>query len=79
MSRKKTKTENQTSIRLAPDLLEWLSVLRDGQNLSSVSEALRIALLRAYPNIEEIVAISRQQEQERIAKLGNIIPREDEG
>jgi hypothetical protein len=79
MSRKKIKPEKQTTIRLDADLLEWLSVLRDGQNLASVNDALRIALLRAYPNIEEIVAISRQQEQERIAKLGNIIPREDEG
>ena len=78
MSRKKVKPEKQTTIRLDGDLLEWLSVLRDGQNLPSVSEALRVALLRAYPNIEEIVEISRQQEQERIAKLGNIIPREDE-
>ena len=78
MSRKKMKPEKQTTVRLDSDLVEWLSVLRDGQNLPSVNDAVRIALLRAYPNIEEIVELSRKREAERKSQLGDVIPKADE-
>lgn len=72
MSSKKGKNV-QTSIRLDAQLLDWLSALRDAQGLPSQAEALRIAIQRAYPNIEEIAEFHRKKSEERNEALGKLL------
>ena len=64
MSSRKSKGKTMP-IRLDEDVHEWIMALRDALDSSSASEALRHALMKAYPNIADIAQAAQMKEEER--------------
>ena len=70
MSDKKLKSEKQSqSVRIHLEVLEKLMVLGDVFDTSSYNDTIDVVIQRAFPNIDELVELSRKKEKERKSAL----------
>lgn len=82
MSSKKAKSEKKMqesqSVRIHLEVLEKLAVLGDVFDTSSYNDTIEVVIQRAFPNIDELVELSRKKEKERKSALRNKVDTEEE-
>lgn|SRR5512138_159976 len=69
----KKKRVTTMPIRIDQDVHEWIMALKDAYGSPNVSEVLRVALQRAYPNIEELAEAAKLTADERASKLSRFV------
>jgi hypothetical protein len=58
-----------TSFMVDPDAMEQLTIFKDFYGLSTYSETITYIIRKAFPNVDEIVAINRRHEEARKSML----------
>lgn len=61
------------TIRLDEDVHSWIMALKDAMRAKNVSETLRRALKKSYPNIEELTQKAETKDEERQRVLQELI------
>jgi hypothetical protein len=78
MSRESRQKDARMTIRLDEDVHGWIMALKDAMGAKNVSEALRRALKKGYPEIEELARQAEEKDAERQHILAELIADEDE-
>lgn len=76
MSRESQQKDDRMTIRLDKDVHGWIMALKDAMGAKNVSEALRNALKKGYPNIEELARQAETKDSERQRVLSDLLREE---
>jgi len=67
------------TVRIDPDVYDWLMAIKEATNSSSASETLRSLILKQHPNIENVVDEIRKAESKKQTILATLDGIDEEG